>query len=122
MKTIFAALASAALLATPMASVSTPAGAQPHGGGFHGGGGFRGAGGGFTAQAASAAATRTEVVRGGHHDRDGRLGLIFGLPYGDAYYYDDPYGYDDGSYDDGTPACGSWSWDDAHGRYVWIPC
>jgi hypothetical protein len=34
--------------------------------------------------------------------------------------YDDPYGYDLGSYDGGSPGCGSWSWDDARSRYVWI--
>ena len=44
MKAILAAFASAALLAAPMASISTPAAAQAHGGG---GGSHGGGGGGF---------------------------------------------------------------------------
>jgi hypothetical protein len=125
MKAIFAALASAALLAGTMSSISTPAAAQArggggfHGGGFHGGGGFRG-GGGFHG---AAGGFRGGGFRGGHHrDHDG-VGFVFGLPFGDPYYYDDPYGYDDAwSYDDGASACGAWTWDDTRGRYVWIPC
>ena len=126
MKTIFAALASAALLAAPMASISTPAAAQAHGGGgfhgggggFHGGGGARGGGfrgGGFQGGG------HGRGFRGGH-DRDRDNGFFFfGLPYGDAFYDDDLYGYD-GAYDDNAPSCGSWSWNAAQGRYDWIPC
>ena len=144
MKTIVAALASAALLATPMASISTPAAAQPHGGGFHGrggglrggdggfhGGGFRGAGGFHGAGGFQGGDVHGDGFRGGHpRDRNDGTGLVVGLPFGDPYYYDDDlYGYYDGSdgydvesYDDGAPACGSWAWDDPRGRYVWIPC
>jgi hypothetical protein len=124
MKAIFAALASAALLAAPMASISTPAAAQPHGGGVHGGGGFHGGGGGFHgAGGFRGGGPHGGGFRGDHHrDRDGGVGLYLGLPFGDPYDYDDADGYDAGSYDDGSPACGSWYWDDARGRYEWISC
>ena len=132
MKAIFAALASAALLAAPMASISTPAAAQPHGGGgFHGGsGGFQGGRGGFHgAGGFRGGASHGGGFRGGRNGGwDDGAGLILGLPYGEPYYddpsgyYDDPEGYDVGSYDDGSPACGSWSWDGARGRYEWIGC
>jgi hypothetical protein len=131
--TIFVALASAVLLTAPLASISTPAIAQSHGGGFHGGGGFH-SGGGFHGGGGFRGARglhgaggfqggdahRDGFRGGGRHDRDG---VIVGLPFG-YYddYYDDPDGYDVGSYDDGSPACGSWSWDGARSRYVWIPC
>jgi hypothetical protein len=124
MKAIFAALASAALLATPMASISTPAAAQPHGGGFRGGGGFHAAGGGVRGGGGlrGRESPSGEFHWGQHRDRDDGVGPIFGLPFDDPYYYDDPYGYDVGSYDGASPACGSWSWDDARGRYEWIAC
>jgi hypothetical protein len=131
MKAIFAALASAVLMAGTMSSISTPVAAQMHGGGFHGGGGSRGGGfrggggGGFRAGGFHGGGFHGGGFRGGHHrDRDGGIGLLFGLPYGDPYYYDDPSYYDDtyGYDDDASPACGSWSWDTTGGRYVWIPC
>lgn len=136
MKTIFAALASAVLLAAPMASISTPAAAQPHGGGSHAAGGFRGGagfhgGGGFHgAGGFNGGEAQRGGFRGGRNGGwDDGAGLILGLPYGEPYYdddpsgyYDDPEGYDVGSYDDGSPACGSWSWDGARGRYEWIAC
>ena len=124
MKTIFAALASAALLAAPMASISTPAAAQAHGGGgFHGGGGgFHGGGG------ARGGGFRGGGFHDGGHDRGFRGGrgrgdgiFFLGLPYGDPYYDDDLYGYDD-PYDNSSPSCGSWSWDAANARYDWVPC
>ena len=125
MKTIFAALASAALLAAPMASISTPAAAQAHGGG-----GFHGGGGGFHGGGARGGGFRGGGFQGGGHGRGFRGGhdrdrdngfFFFGLPYGDAFYDDDLYGYD-GAYDDNAPSCGSWSWNAAQGRYDWIPC
>jgi hypothetical protein len=130
MKAILAALASATLLAGAVSSISTPAAAQAHGGGFHGGGGgFHGGGfhggGGFRggfhgSDGGLRGGGRDRGFRGGfhHHDRDG-LGFVFGVPYGDdPFYYDDFYGYDDGS----GPACGSWTWDAPSSRYVWVPC
>jgi hypothetical protein len=131
MKAVLTALASAALLVGAMSSISTPAAAQSHGGGFHGGGGgfhgggFHGGGGfrggGFHGSSGGfRGGSHDGGFRGGfhHHDRDG-LGFVFGVPYGDdAFYDDDFYGYDDGS----GPACGSWTWDAPSGRYNWVPC
>jgi hypothetical protein len=130
MKTIFAALASAALLAAPMASISTPAAAQAHGGGgFHGGGGgFHGGGGVHGGGGARGGGFRGGGFHDGGHDRGFRGGrgrgdgfVFLGLPYGDPFYDDDLYGYDD-PYDNSSPSCGSWSWDASNARYDWIPC
>ncbi len=127
MKTILAALASAALLAMPMASISTPAAAQSHGGGFHGVGAFRGGGsrgpsGGFHGAGGfhGGDSPRGGLRNGHRRGRDDGTGLIFGPSFGDPYDYDDPY--DGGPYDYGSSACGSWFWDGARGRYQWIPC
>lgn len=121
MKTIFAALASAALLAAPMASISTPAAAQIHGGGFHASAGFRG-GGGFHGGGGFRGGSYGGGFRGGQH-RDRGEGILFDAPFVDPYYFADPYYYDDGeAYDDSSQSCGSWAWDAVHGGYVWIPC
>jgi hypothetical protein len=105
MKKFLAAVASIALLAAPLASISSPALAHPgggggggmHGGGF-GGGGFRGGGfrggGGFHGGGFRGGGFGH---RGGHGDyfAAGALGLALGLDYADPYFYGDPLYYDD---------------------------
>jgi hypothetical protein len=148
MKRLVSALASVALLLSPLPAMAQSHGGGFHGGGFHGGGGFRGGfhGGGF---------------HGGFHGFHGRgffpffggFGLGFALaaapwyygfpgywwdwgpPY--AYYYG-PYGPWDGYYGppppDGPPvgpppaassappaACGSWVWRADQSKYQWVP-
>jgi hypothetical protein len=139
MKTILAALASASLLAAPLATLPATATAAPHGyGGFHGGyGGFHGGYG-----------WRGYGYRGYPYFFGGlALGAALWDPWYYGYYgypgyyygYADPYGY----YGPPPPppppsgyaqpaqaqpqaqqgqACGSWNWNAAQSKYDWVPC
>jgi hypothetical protein len=127
MKTFLAALASVALLAAPLASLSTPAlarggggGGGFHGGGFGGGGGFRGGGmhggGGFRGGGSGVHGFGGRGFGGrGFGDRGfdlgaGALGFALGLDYGDPWLYDDADYWD---YEGGDP--GPAPYDDADG-------
>jgi len=128
MKTFLATVASVALLAAPLASLSTPALARPgggggfhgggggfHGGGFggggfrgggpHGGGGFRGGGSGGRGFGG-----RGYGGDGGYYFGAGALGLALGLDYADPWFYGDA-DYDDYGASDPGPD----PYDDADG-------
>jgi hypothetical protein len=144
MKAIFAALASASLLISPMAASLTPGsafalGSHGGGGGFHGGGarggGFHGGGprdGGFHGGGHFRGGGRYRGGYGGYGYDFAAAGLGFALggAYADAWGSGDPayyggYGGYDGDVgpDPGdSQACGSWVWDEAQSPYDWVPC
>jgi hypothetical protein len=104
MKTIIAALASASLLAAPMALGPTPAVAQHSHGGFGGGHGGFGGHGGWHGGGFHGGGFHGGGFRGGFHDHGFRgdgffggafLGLALGAAIADSWYYDYPdyYGY-----------------------------
>ncbi|HEY3950184.1 hypothetical protein [Phenylobacterium sp.] len=138
LKPLLGALASVALIATPLAAAaqSHHGGGSFHGGGgfhggssFHGGSGFRGGssfhGGGFRGGGFRGGGFHGRGFRGGVPFVGGlALGLALDAPWygGYGYYGPDYYGYPDYGYAPPPASCGNWSWNPARGAYDWIPC
>jgi hypothetical protein len=131
MKTILAALASAAFMTAPLALSPSPAAAAPHGG-FHGGfhgyyGGWRGGWGWGVPVGVALGAALWDPW---YYEYPG---YAYGY-YPDPYYYGYAYGPPPPPQGGASPpaaaqaapqtgqACGSWSWNAPQSKYDWVPC